>query len=676
VKRSAFSPIQTALLAFAAVALAGCAQVWLTLTPNTEATPTLTPTPISALPPLVMDTAIPAPTPTLAPSPTPQLARLEFTDQPAQFWTDPNDISELLCASGQVWAVTSGGVVCWQADTGAYQYYTTREGLASQAVQGIAQDGQGHIWVGYAQVDALSEWDGRAWITYPSRRAAAEARLQAMRAARQPDPRLWSHSEESGWIWLSTADGRVQAYDGETWRVYGSAQNVARDTWLVQASAGRVWAVGQGFSTVEEGYRVWEEHDLYSGVPAGGHVSDATLEPDGRLLLAYVGTLRLKGGLVAYDQSLGRWTGTDFTLVPALPRHVYDLAFEADGRLWAYGDAGIAVRSTDGHWERWSEMSAQCGARDAAGQLWAGTAHGLYALDASGQPTRGPWLIASPLLGNQVTSVDADAAGRLWVGTSRGLSSIDSAGRTRIALDVGVVCAARAPSEAGGELWLGTQQGLFRVNGEAEGEAPTITREREESISAVTVSASGAVYACTSQGSLYRGPQWEHVADAAAVTGASVCALAVGSDGTIWLGSANGLGEIKPDGTTALHTEKDELLNRDVRALTIGPDDTLWIATANGLARHTSAERWTRFTVESTGGGLRSKDLRALALDGEGNLWIATLAGVSLRTPATDWFYYDLPTAQCVWPSAGDLFWVGTRGGLYRLKRELFIPVP
>jgi len=666
---------QVVLLVLCVVALAGCAEVWVTTTPSQASTPTHTPT--ATLPPMLLETATPPPTPTLLPTPTPQLVALAFSDEPVQFWTDPNDISGLLVDSGAVWAVTSGGVVCWQAATGAYAYYTTREGLASQAVLGIAQDGDGHIWVGYSQVDALSEWDGSAWVTYPTRRAAVEARFQAMRTARQPDARLWSYSQESGWIWLSTADGRAQAYDGELWHLYASAQNVARDTWLVEVGDGRAWAVGQGFSTVEEGYRVWEEHDLYSGIPDGGHVSDAILDSNGQLLLAYVGSLRLKGGLVSYDHARGRWTGYDYTLVPALPRHIYDLSFDADGRLWAYGDAGIAVRGTDGHWERWAEMSVQCGARDAAGRLWVGTAHGLYALDEDGQPRLGPWLIPSPLLGNVVTSVILDASEQLWVGTTRGLSVIAPSGQTRIALDVGVVCSARAPAQVGGTLWLGTQQGLYRVTGSTDGEMTEVLRVREESISAITVDVTGAPWVCTSQGMLYRGPDgWKLVADADDVTGASVCALAVGSDGTVWLGSANGLGEIKPDGTTALHTEKEELLSRDVRALAMAPDDTLWIATAYGLARHTAAGRWTRFTVESTEGGLRSKDLRALALDAENNLWIASVAGISLRTPATDWFYYDLPTAQCLWPTSGDVFWVGTRGGLYRLQRGLFIAVP
>ena len=664
--------IRFTLLALCALALAGCAQVWLTTTPLDDMTPT--PTCTATLPPLELSTPTPTPKPTLAPTSTPQLTSLTFTDAAVQFWTDPNDVSGLLCDAGQVWAVTSGGVVCWDAATGTYRLHTTHDGLASQAVLGIAQDGQGHIWVGYSQVDALSEWDGNAWTTYPTRRAAVEARYQAMRTARQSDPRLWSHSTESGWLWLTTADGQAQAYDGEKWRQYGTSQNVVRLSWLVEVSAARVWAVGQGLSTVEEGYRVWEEHDLYSGIPSGGHVTDAVIDADGQLLMSYVGSNRLKGGLVSYDQALGRWTGYDYTLIPALPRHVYDLAFGSDGRLWAYGDAGIAVRGADGHWVCWADLSVQCGARDTDGQLWVGTAHGVYALDEAGQPTVGPWLIPSPLVGNNVSSLVMDTSGRLWVGTSRSLASIDPAGQTSSALDAAVVCAARAPTYStggGDDLWIGTQQGLYRVSGEGE-----ITRVREEAISAVTVDAHGTPWACTSQGILYRGPNWEQVTDAAALTGTSVSSLAVASDGTIWMGGTNGLGLLAPDGTTALYTEQDELLNRDVRALAIGSDDTLWVATAGGLARHTAAGRWTRFTVDSTEGGLRSKDLRALYLDESGNLWIATVAGISLRTPETDWFYYDLPTAQCIWPTAGDAFWVGTQGGLYRLQRALFIAVP
>jgi ligand-binding sensor domain-containing protein len=226
----------------------------------------------------------------------------------------------------------------------------------------------------------------------------------------------------------------------------------------------------------------------------------------------------------------------------------------------------------------------------------------------------------------------------------------------------------------GDTLWVGTRQGLYRIQDNVAEQV------RQEAIAAVTVDASGAPWVCTSQGIVYRGPEWQRVTDTAqmigSAAGASVRSLAVQSDGTVWLATANGLAMLAPDGATALYTEKDELLSRDVRALVMGPDDALWVATAGGLARHMANGRWTRFTVDSTEGGLRSKDLRALHLDAAGNLWIATVAGVSFRTPETDWFYYDLPTAQCLLPTGGDDYWVGTRGGLYRVQRSLFTAVP
>ncbi|NLG27504.1 MAG: hypothetical protein GX557_06310 [Chloroflexi bacterium] len=665
---------QLALLAVAligALCLGACAEAW-----RTPVAPT--PTPTATLAPVLAPTRTPTPMPTLAPTPTPALVALTFTAANSQFWTDPNDISGLLCAGQQVWAVTSGGVVRWSPATGEHQLYTTRDGLASQAVLGIAEDGDGHIWVGYAQVDALSEFDGRAWSTYASRREAVEARSGAMRNARQRDPRLWSYSAASDWLWLTTADGQAQAWDGAIWRRYGAAQNVMRNTWLTlvadepvatgedEETAVRVWAVGQGFSTVLEGYRVWEDHDLFSGIPAGGRVTDAALDASGQLWLSYAGANRFKGGLVSFDQPAGRWTGYDYTLVRALPRHIHDLSYDADGRLWAYGDPGIAVRGADGYWQRVADFSAQCGARDADGRLWVGTAHGLYALDDAGQPVSGPWLIPSPLLGNDVTSLVQDAEGRLWVGTTRGLSFIAPDGRTGIALDVGVTCTAQAGD---GGLWVGTQQGLYQVEGERA------EQRRAESIAALTFDVRGELWACTSGGVIYRGADWQRVTNATELTQAPVTSLAVGSAGTVWLASENGLAELLPDGTSLLHTEKNELLSRDVRALRMAPDDTLWIATGGGLARHLANGRWTRFTVESTEGGLRSKDLRELYVDGAGNLWIATVAGLSFRTPDTDWSYYDLPTAQCVLPVDDGVFWVGTRGGLYRLRSELFTAI-
>jgi ligand-binding sensor domain-containing protein len=94
-----------------------------------------------------------------------------------------------------------------------------------------------------------------------------------------------------------------------------------------------------------------------------------------------------------------------------------------------------------------------------------------------------------------------------------------------------------------------------------------------------------------------------------------------------------------------------------------------------GLARRTPEDRWTRFTVESTGGGLRSLDMTALLVEPDGTLWMATALGLSRRTPEADWSYYDLAGIKHLALDAQGTLWLGSDSGLYRLLPDALITI-
>jgi len=137
------------------------------------------------------------------------------------------------------------------------------------------------------------------------------------------------------------------------------------------------------------------------------------------------------------------------------------------------------------------------------------------------------------------------------------------------------------------------------------------------------------------------------------------------------------LGRISPEGEAQLLTADDGLPNNDVLALALGPEDELWIGTRNGLARLRTDGRWTRFTTQSTEGGLRSMTVRDLTVGPGGMLWIATGGGISSREPEeADWAYYDLAGARAVAMDAQGNAWIGTNAGLVRVAGTAMTPVP
>jgi ligand-binding sensor domain-containing protein len=660
-----------------ALGLSGCDAARLQTTPRPAVTATPTATRRIAVPVVGnagADTPAPPPTNTPDAAATPELATFTITDEPVQSWTDPNDVTALLHDGTSLWATTNGGLVRWQTQTGEYRIFTPDDGLASQAIRGLALDGDGHLWVGYVDHPSWSEYDGQTWHTYESREQAVEARYTAMLAATHQDPRLWSVRSEGTWLWLLAADGRAKVYDGTEWIAFGERQGMAPGSRFILAADDKfVWAVGDSLNVIEEGLLRWRDHSMFAGVAAGSTITDVIADQQGRIWVAFAGPSdHLGGGLACYDPSTGRWLGYRHAHNPTLPKHLYDLELDPEGTLWASGDGGVAFRRLNGPWELlpFDEVVTRSFCRDAEGRLWLGTTRGLWSAAPNGKDLRGPWLIPSPLIGNQVTALLTDDQDRLWVGTDRGVSMVGDSGETKVILNEPVLSINPDPD---GSIWLATQAGLYYL--EQDGSPQQIL---EEPIIAMDLDATGSLWVCTAEGHLRRRTdgEWTEVAQVGQKLGVLPVDMVVSRDSRVWFATPQGLGVRSPEGEFSLLGIEDGLLHQDVRALALGPDDTLWIATLRGLARIAPDGKWTRFTTESTEGGLRSMELLDVQMDDEGTLWIATKAGISSRTANADWSYVDLFGARMVWPQPGSALWVGTQGGLYRLDRSLLTPVP
>ena len=662
-----------------AALLCGCASAWVTPTPPTTASAPLTES-VSRLP-----TVAPAATaepPTAGeerdlsetwPTPTPMLATLTITDAPVQYWSDPNDVSGLVREGAHLWAATSDGVVRWDT-AGRHRLYSPDDGLASLAIRGIALDGDGHLWVGYADHEAWSEYDGETWHTYSSREDAVVARYEALLAAREFDPRLWSSRTDSHWLWLPVGDGRIAAYDGEKWRTYGEYAGITRHTWLVVISeAGRVWAIGRGVSTAEEGQRWWNDHNLFSEIGERNQISDVTLDAQGGLWLAYAGLRGRNGGVCRLNEEATRWQGYLNEVNPAIPREVHGVVVDPDGTRWLCGEGGITVQRPGRPWRRLplGDLDVRTFLRDPEGHLWLGTAQGIWRAKEDGSDLQGPWRVPSPIMGRQVIALARDVLGQTYLGMPYGVSTVDTSGKTGILTTEEALCLATGPT---GQVWVGTANGLYAVDADSS----TLSRKLDGGVIALAVDSSNTPWACTETGDLIKleDAGKRVIANVHALSGLLPRNMVIDSQGTAWFSMEEGLGRLVPDDDFDLFTVEDGLLSADVRAVALGPDDAIWMATAKGLVRRLPSGRWTRFTVESTEGGLRSMEMWGIAVDAEGTLWMATTAGLSSRTPETDWSYIDIPDARVVLPASAGAIWVGTPNGLYRVQRAAMTPVP
>jgi ligand-binding sensor domain-containing protein len=163
-------------------------------------------------------------------------------------------------------------------------------------------------------------------------------------------------------------------------------------------------------------------------------------------------------------------------------------------------------------------------AQDAAGNVWIGSANGLFRLNSSNQITKTDFELPS----NQVRSLLIDTRGLLWVGTDRGLALINPL-QGQMVTTLKSLTGSSADVMAldlQGFLWVGTPEGLAQVN------TGTAVEQRV----------------------------------VAAIPGGSIQTISLGIQGNLWVGTQAGLFVVNPE-SGAVTRSVQALENQDVRAV-------------------------------------------------------------------------------------------------------------
>jgi len=107
----------------------------------------------------------------------------------------------------------------------------------------------------------------------------------------------------------------------------------------------------------------------------------------------------------------------------------------------------------------------------------------------------------------------------------------------------------------------------------------------------------------------------------------AVMAIMVGSDGTSWLGTMNrGLWKIK-NGKIRSYIDTKETYRNSVYSIKEAPDGTVWVGSAYGLGRYNQgADEFTWFGVKD---GLSHYSISSIDFDQHGGMWVGTRKGLS-----------------------------------------------
>lgn len=418
-----------------------------------------------------------------------------------------------------------------------------------------------------------------------------------------------------GYLWFATWEG-VARYNGREFKVFGREQQTGLPDSGIRAlhldPKGRLLLGGSrgGLALVQE--QQWRPVDAVSSL-----VNEVRGDAQGQL---WVGTEG--GGLFCLQANGSRqqWTRNE-----GLPSNtIYSLLHDQQGGLWI-GTAEGLVYLHDGKLTQVanSPKSPVFALAFYNNQLHVATERGLYR-----QETEHFVVAQQELQQTAISKLLVDHHGDLWIGTvEEGIFRLSNYGLEQLTAKHGMpnnrVLAIYEDNEH--SIWLGTNGGLFRLR-----DAPFSTLSSEQGlpdnfVRTVLQHSDGGIWIGTARG-VARYLHDELLTEHNLLPEQSILSLAETDTGDVLIGTySSGVFLFSSGKLTKLLDRDSGLLSNEVRAILPLPDGSIWLGTAQGLNYYHPEQQIQSYTTRD---GLTADFVVALhKIDDV--LWVGTGTGVT-----------------------------------------------
>jgi ligand-binding sensor domain-containing protein len=536
------------------------------------------------------------------------------------------------------------------------EVWQTEAGLPHNSVTALAQTRDGYLWLGTS--NGLARFDGVRFTVF---RGTDLPGLKSNRI-------LCLHKDAQGALWIGTAEGGLARYDKGRFTSLSVSEGLSSDTVLCvgEGTSGELW-VGTDLGLNRSSAGRAEGFFQTEALPDNPVYALCQPQRSPMLFATRKGLYQFRHERIEPYETPG---------LELMRSAFYCLHGDAEGRLWAGGEAGLFRLPADGAKGAGppvmlSSASPLCLVERANREIWFGTSAGdVWRVAPGATNTLGAqkvWRFPSA-----VTALLDDCEGNLWVGTAadglqrlkrrqlrliplpeglgrgwapclfetgegelrllagdKGLYGCQNGQLTlleRLPLPDGLAVRAVCGNHAG-EVWIGTHgDGLLECGRGVLNQFSERDGLSDSAIEALYAEDNGGLWIGTRNGGL-------NYFKERAVTrfntpwGFSVnyaCALEKDQQGSLWIGTTgDGLFQLT-QGRFVAYTETNGLPSGEIRTLHADRDGSLWIGTAKGLCRIKEG-RVTAFTGK---GGLPGEPILQLRSDDEGNLWLGCSSGI------------------------------------------------
>ncbi|MCK5738956.1 hypothetical protein KAH55_07240 [bacterium] len=606
-------------------------------------------------------------------------------------YTNMYDIRDMEYRDGQFWAATSGGVFLFSPQDLSFRLMTNIDGILDMDCQSVEIDTDGDIWVGTFsgqifvinpenyQITSIDDYDGHCindikvlgqdslLIAFDDGiglyvKSALEVRENYYRLGEGFDINTNVNSifVDDQDIWAATDIGLAKASlssmnlkDPQSWENYGKADGLTDELCIqIQKTDDLFYALTAGGV-----YRFSESRwELFNtGIPPELHdeINDIYSYQD--VLYATA-----RWGVYEYNPSETAWTHPVDNL-----EYANIVRFDGEDKLWVgrknlKGYGGLAGLADDGvTWENHLPLGPPTNqindvAVDTDGLWWCATnGRGILKYDGA------EWLQLDPAQGlssSYYLAVDVDGFGQVWAGSQGGgLSMIAPNGEIQNYQSDKLAGSVSAEYIIINDVAVDDNNNVWMVNRLVSDRNVLVCRTPNNEwyyfqktttnlVGKLALDDANRVWIGTDNRGVYvldYGQTVENIADDNFNQGLSVSdglwsnevkALAYDNEGTMWIGTAEGLNYwYSIGGVSQVDSFYYSLISSNITALSVDAQNNVWVGTGDGISMLPANDRFRPINFTTDNSPLVSNVIQSLFFDGQsGQLFICTPNGLSV----------------------------------------------